>query len=756
MSDRSAILGESGADPGNAGAQPHGWLRVMRVSRAAFKDAVAGIVASIVLIANVVSFGALMFPGELHHGIPIAIWAMLVGSCIAGIWIALRTSLPPLTTGIDSPTGAVLVLLSAATGPSVFAASGSAAVAVQSVMLVFTAATIVAGALLFAIGAFRLGSYCRFIPYFVVGGFLAATGWLLIVGGIRTATGVTLTITSASPAWTMAATAKLCASVAALVVLLSLRRFTRSAVAMPVALVAMGLVGAIVLRRLGLANPDHGWYLPSLGALTPWVPVEAVRTTFLTWPIVLELAPQFVAVTFVALISLVTKVSSIEVMRETSGDLDREFRANGLGNLVAAPLGGIASSLQTGTSVLLKQAGGATRLSGAFAALILGIVAVSHFDLPGLIPVPIIAGLVFYLGYTFLFDALARPFAQRAWQELLLAVVIMIVCIRHGFVVGVLVGVVAACVRFALNYARLGVVRRHATRELFASNVDRSAQESAYLRDNGAAIQVYWLAGYIFFGSSESLFERIRTDIESESAHRVRYVVLDFAMVSGADASAIVSLTKLRNFCNRCRSTTIVCCSLSTSDRTALARAGIFGDSSRHRSFADLDAGLAWCEDGLITEGGVAPERDFAAFEAWLQRQLGANVRASGLMGYLERKDIDAPQTIYREGEPADSIDLVAAGNLTVDVDNGHGERLCLRRTATHTMLGEMGFVRQWVRRATVSSEGPATIFSLTRSNLERMRRERPDLAHAFDDFIMRTLADRMEAANRAVTALAR
>jgi len=65
-----------------------------------------------------------------------------------------------------------------------------------------------------------------------------------------------------------------------------------------------------------------------------------------------------------------------------------------------------------------------------------------------------------------------------------------------------------------------------------------------------------------------------------------------------------------------------------------------------------------------------------------------------------------------------------------------------------------MGFVRRSVRAATVSSDGPATLFTLTRAELARMRRERPDLANAFDNFIMRTLADRMEAANRAAAAL--
>ena len=146
-----------------------------------FRDVIAGVLAAVVLIANIVSFGALMFPGRpWPPAFPTAIWAMLVGSSIGGIWIALATSLPPLATGIDSPTGAVLVLL-------------SASAASQRLRLRWQCANRgcdrdadfrsrhhpFSGALLHGLGALRWGSYFRFVPYFVVGGFLAATGWFL-------------------------------------------------------------------------------------------------------------------------------------------------------------------------------------------------------------------------------------------------------------------------------------------------------------------------------------------------------------------------------------------------------------------------------------------------------------------------------------------------------------------------------------------------------------------------------------------------
>jgi SulP family sulfate permease len=79
-----------------------------------------------------------------------------------------------------------------------------------------------------------------------------------------------------------------------------------------------------------------------------------------------------------------------------------------------------------------------------------------------------------------------------------------------------------------------------------------------------------------------------------------------------------------------------------------------------------------------------------------------------------------------------------------------------VRRIMTHTVVGEMGFFRHSTRSATVSSDGPVILFTMTRANFERMRREHPDLASAFDDFIMRVLADRIDFANHAVAALSR
>jgi sulfate permease, SulP family len=752
MTETKEAFGISAIRSATAKGSTSRWIAL---GRDGLRDTVAGTVAAVVLIANIVSFGALMFPGEFNAGVPIAVWSMLIGGCICGVWIALATSLPPIATGIDSPTGTVLVLLSALAGTRVVAAGGSPQAAVQTVMLLFTTATLLSGALLYILGACRWGAYFRFVPFSVVGGFLAATGCFLIAGGVRMITGRALSIHALAVPWTSGEAARLGAAVLALAVLLALRLWIKWALAMPAALLAMWLGLVAALRFLGLSGAQYGWYFHSLGTLTAWSPLTVIYTSHLNWSTVGHLIPELFAVLVVALISLITKVSSIEVSRQASGDLDRELRAHGLGSMIAAPFGGLTSSVQVGTSRLLEHAGGATRMSGVACAAIMGIVAIAHFDLPGLVPIPLVGGLVFYLGYSFIADALWKPYSQRAWIDLALIVGITVVCLQYGYLVGVLAGLMCACMVFVISYARLGVIRRHATRTQVVSHVDRSSEASEYLRKSGDTIQLYWLSGYIFFGSSEGIFERIRADINALNSQQVAYVILDFGLVPGVDTSAVVSLGKLRRFCRE-KGATLVCCSLSAASRAALERGGFFDRKNPQQVLPDLNSALAWCEDQVLAKAKLEVDVTVDDFETWLQRQLGSSIRSSEVMAYLERKNMDGAQVIYHQGDPADTLDLVAVGRLNIEVAGGDRQRLAVRRMTTHTVVGEMGFFRQAVRSASVSSDGPTTLFTLTRANFDRMRGERPDLASALAEFIVRVLADRIESANREIAALIR
>jgi SulP family sulfate permease len=720
-------------------------------------NALAGLVASLVTIAYCVSFSALLFQGDLRSGLAMGLWGLLVGSALAGIYVSLTTSLPPAEAAPDNPAVAVLSVLAATVSLPILAAGGGADRAVLHVLLAFSLATLVTGAVLYLLGAFRLAQSVRFVPYPVIGGFLAASGWFLITGGIEVVTGRDLSFATLGDALTAATAPKLLLGAGFAVIVFALKQRLGSYV-LPLAFFGGAVVLDVILWSQGLMHAGSGWYIAGAAHPLPWLPLLAVSAGDVDWPVLLGAAAEIAAVAGVTVLALLLDVTGLEVARGQSADLDHEFRTNGTANVIAAPLGGLMGNLSLNGSRLLDETGGAQRLSGVLASLVVVLVVLTGIDLPALIPAPILAGLLIYLGLVVLSAVLLNSPAHRAWTDFALALLIMAAIVHAGYLTGVVLGFVAACLMFAFSYSRVAVIRRHLTRAEFSSNVDRAPASNQRLLDDGDRIHIFWLSGFIFFGSSNGVLEEIRDAllVEAGSTGKPlrRFAVLDVTDVSGFDTSAMLSLVKLRNHCAEA-GVTLVFAGASPKMEASLKHVGVLGTGEPHRSFASRNDAIEWCEEKVLkseagTDGGE-PEADLVS---WLTEELGAAERARRISGYFERRELPPGTALYSQDSSSDTIDLVVSGSVAVVVLGEAGMPLLIRRMSRKTVVGEMGFFRGNVRRATVSVEGDSLVYTLTRTAYDRLCVEDPELATAFLEFIVRALADRLEFANRGIAAL--
>jgi SulP family sulfate permease len=71
-----------------------------------------------------------------------------------------------------------------------------------------------------------------------------------------------------------------------------------------------------------------------------------------------------------------------------------------------------------------------------------------------------------------------------------------------------------------------------------------------------------------------------------------------------------------------------------------------------------------------------------------------------------------------------------------------------------HTVVGEMGFYRNVPRTANVIAEEPTVVYRLTRGSFDKMQTQDPTAAAALHKLIIRLLSDRLEFANREISAL--
>ena len=335
------------------------------------RDALAGTISAIVNIAYCISFSALIFQGSIAAGFPLGLAALIMGTMVTGMVVALTTTLVPADAGPDTPAVAVMSVLATTVAAGLASKGADTETMVINVMVAITVSTFLTGALLFGLGGLKLGQWLRFVPFPVIGGFLAASGFLLMTGGVEVIIGSNLTLAPSSwaPVIDSSFLPQIAVGLAFALFIVLLKRWMDDYLTLPIAfLVFLVALNAILIGFVSDPETQAAWYLKAVGALQLWWPMEALATHDIDWGVMAMSSAEIGAVCGVTAISMLLDVSSLEVARQKSADLDKEFRTNGLANLLASVLGGVAGNLSLNNSLLLQQAGAVTRISGVSVA----------------------------------------------------------------------------------------------------------------------------------------------------------------------------------------------------------------------------------------------------------------------------------------------------------------------------------------------------------------------------------------------------
>ncbi len=729
-----------------------GWLTTVKPGEKPplWREAVAGCVAAVILLAYCLSFAALIFADDLRTGLAAGLWALLLATAAATIVASFATTLPPQLQGPRNPVVAVMGVMAALVAGDVLAASGSPEAAAHHALLALAGATWLTGATLWLLGRFRLGQLVRFIPFPVIAGFLGASGLLLVLGGAKVALGRTPTaadvlLASASDLLRMAV------AIGFTAIAMLMRRTRFAATALPVLLIGTTILLHAALR---LGPPADGWFLQNIDGARAWSPLFLSGAVAIDWRILANAAPEILSIVGVAVIALLLDVTSREVHLSASADMDREFRTSGIVNLCLPFAGGLHAGLALAPSRMIDSLHGRTRASGLFGGLLVGIVLVTGLDIGGLVPKPILGGLIVYLGLGILLDAFQRAPGGRSLTDLALSLTIMFTIVRFGYLTGVILGLVGACILFAVRYSRIDAINRHVTRRDLTSPVERAPELQQRILDAGDRIHIVWLSGYIFFGSSNRMYEEIKRSVGHGLAGERRWIVLDLSGVTGIDSSALLSFAKLSAWAREAY-VDVALAGAAHNLQTQIASVTTEGPGPAFRAFRTRGEAIEWCEERLLAaEVGGEPVDDDAAFAAWLARELGEAASAFLVASYLRRREIACDEIVCRQGETSDTIDFIASGSVSVSIRDADGRSFRVRRLASRTIIGEMGFFRDKARAASVAAAAPTVVYTLTRADYDRLAREEPSLARTLLEFVVRALADRLDLANREVAAL--
>jgi len=714
---------------------------------------IAGTISGIIFVVSAMALAALIFTGPLSSYLPQGIGILLVGSIIFALFSALTATYPLILSAPQDIPIAILALMAVSIGAGI----NGQMVAEEAFQFIFVAigvTSVLVGLFFWILGHFRLGKLVRFIPFPVVGGFLAGTGWLIVKFSFTMMTDIDLTLVNLEHfiesdiffQWFPGL-------VFAVVMLLAGRRFSHY-------LLTPGILTGSIILFYGLMFAqgftfgeleNRGFLLGPFpeGGLFPGFPFEYVPD--FRWDLFLVHLPAIATMMILSAVSVLFNYSGLELIVKEDFDLDKELRLTGYSNILVGIAGAPAGYLTLNETSLAYNLGSRSRLPSIIVAVFCGIALLIGAQALSIFPKVILGGLLLNLGLEFLVEWLVDTWKRLHKSDYLVIVLILIVIGTVGFLEGIVIGLLMSIVLFVINYSKVEVVKYELTGKTFNSNVERSEYLRKILDDNGDQIFILPLQGFIFFGTANKLLQRVLDRIESDTSNSMKYLLSDFRQVTGMDSSAVNSFNKLKIMAEN-HQFEILLCGLDQDINEQLLIEGIIPDDSNIiQTFVDLDHGLEWCEEQIIQtvlkdSGDLDRLRDNSQFRNML----------SDISEYLEEQDVPADMVIIEQGKKAGGIYFLESGHFTVRLDSGKGEQIRLKTLGPGTVVGEVSLYLGSEASASVVTDVDCRIYYLSKENFKKLQLEAPEKTTMLHSYVVKLLSDRLAESNATIQALLR
>ncbi|MFQ2761573.1 SulP family inorganic anion transporter [Aeromonas caviae] len=439
------------------------------------------------------------------------------GDLLSGIVVALAL-IPEaiafsIIAGVDPKVGlyasfCIAVVIAFVGGRPGMISAATGAMALLMVTLVrehglqyLLAATLLTGLFQIAAGYLRLGSLMRFVSRSVVTGFVNALAILIFMAQLPELTNVT---------WQVYA---MTAAGLGIIYLFPLVPVVGKLLPSPllciVILTAVAITLGIDIRTVG-----------DMGELPDTLPVFLWPDVPLNLETLAIIFPYSAGLAVVGLLESMMTAAIVDEMTDTPSDRNRECKGQGIANIGAGLLGGMAGCAMIGQSVINIKSGGRGRLSTFVAGTLLILMVVFMDEWIRQIPMAALVAVMIMVSIgTFSWESVRNLKSHPLSTNLVMVTTVAVVVATHNLALGVFVGVLLASLFFAHKVARVMLVK---------SDSERSG-----------AVRTYLVRGQIFFASAEQFLASF--DFREE----VEKVVIDLTHAHFWDITAITALDKV-------------------------------------------------------------------------------------------------------------------------------------------------------------------------------------------------------------------
>ncbi|KAI4287656.1 MAG: hypothetical protein L6R35_003082 [Caloplaca aegaea] len=684
-------------------------------------------------------------------------------------------------------------------------------------ILSYSISAVLTGAVFFLMGKCRLGRLIGFFPRHILIGCIGGVGWFLVATGLEVSARLDgnlnynlVTFRKLVQADTVALW--LVPLILAIALFL-IKHFVKHPLVDAtyfLSIIAIFYFFVAAIDKLKLSDlRTKGWVFQAPDAGVPFYHFYTLYDfACVDWAALADTIPTMFALTFFGIIHVPINVPALGfTMGEDNVDIDRELKAHGLSNALSGFCGSIQNYLVYTNTVLFVRSGGNSRIAGVMLAFATFGVLITGPIIIGYIPIMVVGALIFFLGIDLLREALVDTWGKVHRLEYLTILVIVVIMGAWDFVVGILAGIVLACVSFVLQTSRVSAVRNSLPGSIAASTVRRHPLQNRFLQDAGKQIYVMKLAGYLFFGTIVGVEKQIRTLLlERFEREPIRFLILDLQNVDGVDFSAAEAFTRINRIL-KVKGVALIICGISMNGKigTALCNVGLFEGADTVQFFETLNSALEHCENDLLLSlyqqraalsepiSGPAflnvPKQNRPSLSSEIiysspRRQQLQQVATTAFreqdpiphtrwqyytqpfqllvqtfstvsdkpedfwhrtVPFFERRQFDAGHILYSREEMADGFYLLESGMLKAEYILPQLGKFS-ELIVEGTTCGELPFFSGTKRTSTTSAERDCVTWMLNQANWEELQKTQPDIAQELLKISLKLTSERMDA----------
>ncbi len=454
-------------------------------------------------------------------------------------------------------------------------------------------ATIFAGVILILMGIFRFGSLIKYIPMTITTGFTAGIALTIIIGQIKDFLGLTFAagtnaiettekveaIVASIGTLNLHALIVGCIGMAILILWPMLGKaklgaFSAICAKIPPSIIAV-IVGILIVNFTPLEVNTIGTLYPELssGFPIPSIPEFHFDTVKAVIP------SAFTIAILAAIESLLSCVVSDGMIGDRHNS-NTELIAQGIGNICSGIFGGIPATGAIARTAANVKNGGRSPIGGIVHAIVLLLFLLVLMPLAKMIPMPIIAAILFMVAYNM---SEWRHFVHicrfSPLSDIFVLVVTFVLTVMFDLVVAIAVGLVLAAILFMKRMSDVTNVRRWDGKE------DSTDSKAKSIPDGTV---VYEINGPMFFADADKFL-----DFTLDEDTKV--VILRMSSVPSIDATAMRNLELLHAVCHA-KEVSLILSHVNEFPMTVMKKSGFYDKVGEENFAANIDDALAMAE----------------------------------------------------------------------------------------------------------------------------------------------------------------